>query len=91
MNVLVDPPARGRGIARRLVVELLERTAKVGAGEGWTLEVRDANDAAIALYEHCGFEVAGRRPGYYADTGEDALVMWRRSDQGAVGPGVVRS
>lgn len=77
MNVLVDPSARGRGIARRLVAELLDRTRVLGAGEGWTLEVRDGNDAAIGLYEACGFEHAGRRRGYYQDTGEDALVMWR--------------
>lgn len=77
MNVLVDPSARGRRIGSNLLDELLRRTADLGLGEGWTLEVRDGNDVAIALYEHRGFELAGRRPGYYADTGEDALVMWR--------------
>ena len=45
--------------------------------EGWTLEVREGNAAAIALYERQGFTSAGRRPGNYADTGDDALVMWR--------------
>lgn len=83
MNVLVDPAARGRRIARRLVDELLDRTAALGAGDGWTLEVRDGNDAAIRLYEGAGFEHAGRRPGYYADTGEDALVMWRYAGAGS--------
>lgn len=77
LNVLVDPSARGRGIARRLVDELLRRSAALGMGEGWTLEVRDGNQAAVRLYEATGFEHAGRRPGYYADTGDDALVMWR--------------
>lgn len=79
MNVLVDPIARGRGIASRLVTDLLERTGRTsgGVGEGWTLEVRDGNDAAIRLYERHGFTHAGRRPGYYEDTGDDALVMWR--------------
>jgi ribosomal-protein-alanine N-acetyltransferase len=77
MNVLVDPAARGRGIGSRLVEQLVERTSQLGAGEGWTLEVRDGNEAAIALYEAAGFASVGRRRGYYADTGDDALVMWR--------------
>jgi ribosomal-protein-alanine N-acetyltransferase len=40
-----------------------------------TLEVRASNDVAQALYRSFGFEVAGRRPRYYSDDGEDALVM----------------
>lgn len=77
MNVLVDPVARRRGIAARLVRELLERTAAAGAGDGWVLEVRDDNSSAIALYHGLGFREVGRRPGYYQDTGDDALVMAR--------------
>jgi ribosomal-protein-alanine N-acetyltransferase len=78
MNVLVDPIARRRGIAAGLVRELLERTAALGVGDGWLLEVRDGNAAAIALYERMGFVPLGRRPGYYEDSGEDAIVMVRR-------------
>ncbi|MCW2923330.1 MAG: putative acetyltransferase [Thermoleophilia bacterium] len=77
MNVLVDPRARRRGIAGRLVDALLERSAQLGAEEGWVLEVRDGNDAAIALYARRGFEARGRRRRYYAETGEDAIVMLR--------------
>ena len=77
MNVLVDPIARQRGIARTLVERVIERTTALGAGEGWTLEVKVGNDPAIALYERFGFVNQGVRPGYYEDTGEDALVMWR--------------
>ena len=33
--------------------------------------------AAIGLYEGLGFQVVGRRPKYYVDTGEDALLMTR--------------
>jgi len=40
-----------------------------------TLEVRVGNDAAKALYRSFGFTVAGRRPRYYTDDGEDAYVM----------------
>jgi N6-L-threonylcarbamoyladenine synthase len=41
-----------------------------------TLEVRPSNAAAIALYESAGLVAVGERPGYYADTGEAALIMW---------------
>jgi ribosomal-protein-alanine N-acetyltransferase len=41
-----------------------------------TLEVRESNAEAIKLYRKCGFVVKGRRPLYYADTHEDALIMW---------------
>ena len=45
-----------------------------------TLEVRVSNESAIALYEQLGFESAGVRPNYYADTKEDAVIMWRSLD-----------
>jgi len=77
LNVMVDPASRRQGVAGQLVREILERTSELGVQEGWTLEVRERNDAAIALYEGFGFVNRGRRPGYYAETGEDALVMWR--------------
>lgn len=75
MNVSVDPELRRRGVARALLVELLERIGDPVAQ--LTLEVRPTNAAAIALYEDFGFLVAGRRRRYYQDNGEDALLMWR--------------
>ena len=42
------------------------------------LEVRPTNAEALRLYESLGFQVIGRRKGYYFDTGEDALVMEAR-------------
>jgi [ribosomal protein S18]-alanine N-acetyltransferase len=42
-----------------------------------TLEVKVTNIPAIGLYEKFGFETAGRRKKYYADTGEDALILWK--------------
>jgi ribosomal-protein-alanine N-acetyltransferase len=42
-----------------------------------TLEVRESNTAALQLYERLGFHVAARRPGYYTNPSEDALILWR--------------
>jgi len=74
MSIAVAPEQRREGIGARLVVALLR---KLPDDSRLTLEVRPSNVAAIALYERFGFMAAGRRRGYYADTGEDALIMWR--------------
>jgi ribosomal-protein-alanine N-acetyltransferase len=74
MNVAVDPDRRRRGIATALIGALLER---VGQDGQLTLEVRRSNEGAIALYERFGFRSAGVRRRYYADNGEDAVIMWR--------------
>jgi ribosomal-protein-alanine N-acetyltransferase len=74
MNVAVDPDRRRRGIASAMIAALLER---VGHDAPVTLEVRRSNTGAIALYERFGFRSAGVRRRYYADNGEDAVIMWR--------------
>jgi ribosomal-protein-alanine N-acetyltransferase len=75
MNVAVDDRKLRTGIATALLAELFAAADK--PGEQYTLEVRESNDAAIALYERFGFRSAGVRPGYYHDNKEDALIMWR--------------
>ena len=74
MNVAVDPAHRRVGIATALLAGLIERLA---VNARYTLEVRESNAAAIALYERYGFRAAGRRRRYYQDNGEDAVIMWR--------------
>jgi ribosomal-protein-alanine N-acetyltransferase len=74
MNVAVDPDRRRRGIATTLIHALLDR---IGDDAQVTLEVRRSNAGALTLYERFGFRSAGVRPRYYADNGEDAVIMWR--------------
>ena len=75
MNVSVDPARRREKIATALLTALIERIADPAAQ--LTLEVRQSNRGAIALYERFGFRSAGVRRRYYQDNGEDALIMWR--------------
>ena len=75
MNVAVDPDSRRLGVATSLLEGLLERIDE--PEPRLTLEVRQSNAAAIALYERMGFRPAGLRRRYYQDNGEDALIMWR--------------
>jgi ribosomal-protein-alanine N-acetyltransferase len=74
MTIAVDPDHRRAGIASTLLDALIERA---GEDANYTLEVRVSNLGAIALYERYGFRAVGTRPRYYADNGEDALIMWR--------------
>ena len=75
MNVAVNPSMRRQGIASRLMDHLFETADR--PHEQYTLEVRESNDGAIALYERFGFRGAGHRRAYYHDNREDALIMWR--------------
>ncbi|MDO4767320.1 MAG: ribosomal protein S18-alanine N-acetyltransferase [Pseudomonadota bacterium] len=77
VNVAVRTALRGQGLGTRLLLFFLREAAGRGVGRA-VLEVRRGNVAAHALYARCGFTAIGRRKKYYADTGEDALVLeWR--------------
>ncbi len=73
-NVAVREDFRRRGIGRRLLKRILEEGKRSGAIAAY-LELRAGNQAALALYEECGFQVTARRKNYYSDPVEDALVM----------------
>lgn len=75
MSVAVAPEFRGRGFGRKLFAELI-RVCKERGANAITLEVRPSNAAAIKIYESFGLKSVGRRPKYYVDNGEDALIMW---------------
>ncbi|ACV64445.1 ribosomal-protein-alanine acetyltransferase [Desulfofarcimen acetoxidans DSM 771] len=75
-NVAVHPEHRGRKIGYALMQQMLIRAALRGATK-MTLEVRSTNEPAKKLYNLLGFKESGIRKGYYEDTGEDALIMWK--------------
>ena len=74
MNLAVAPDYRKQGVGQALVLELIEqlKAAKVSC---LTLEVRASNAPAIALYTKMGFLEVGRRPNYYRNPKEDALIL----------------
>ena len=74
MNVAVHREWRGKGIGYRLLSKMFEVSIFTGAQTAW-LEVRPSNLAARSLYEKAGFKEVGRRPHYYDDTHEDAIIM----------------
>ncbi len=74
-NLAVRKEFRRQGLACNLMGLMKDIAGQVGISR-LTLEVRENNAAALRLYEKCGFVVKGRRPRYYSDTNEDALIMW---------------
>jgi ribosomal-protein-alanine N-acetyltransferase len=80
-NLAVDPAWRGEGIGRLLLGTLLAHHRAGGARRAF-LEVRPDNVGARRLYSELGFQEVGRRRGYYVDTGEDALLLEARLDEG---------
>lgn len=74
-TVVVAPEWQRHHIATRMLLYQFARARATGL-EALTLEVRVANTPARELYRRFGFVPAGIRKNYYAETGEDALVMW---------------
>ena len=74
MNIAVHPDFRRQGIAERLVDALVSDLKAMGS-RCLTLEVRASNDPAKSLYEKLGFSLIGKRPRYYRNPREDALIL----------------
>ena len=74
LNLAVLPKVRRRGLARQLLTTGLAALAESKVAEVY-LEVRQSNDAAIALYQGFGFRPVGLRSDYYRNPREDALVL----------------
>ena len=75
-NIAVDIPYRRRGIGSKLI-EALTGCATELKMMGLTLEVRESDIGAQTLYKNHGFKPEGKRRRYYADNGEDAIIMWK--------------
>lgn len=78
-TVALSPEQQGKGYSRLLMDKLLEPLQVIGGPV--YLEVRDGNAPAVGLYESYGFEVTGRRKGYYQPSGADALTMFRPDEK----------
>jgi len=74
-TIAVDPAWHRHKIGSRLLLVLAREAIRRGA-TSLTLEVRLGNKAAQNLYRQFGFRPVGVRKNYYAETKEDALVMW---------------
>ena len=74
MNVAVTADFRRRGIGEQLVTALVEELKAIES-HCLTLEVRASNTPAQAMYEKLGFVEIGRRPRYYQNPKEDALIL----------------
>jgi ribosomal-protein-alanine acetyltransferase len=72
-NIAVAPSSARRGGGTHLLHSLITE-ARIRNAKGIFLEVRESNAAARALYEKGGFTVVGRRPRYYAEPEEDAIL-----------------
>ena len=84
MNIAVSQTYRRRGVAKKLIDELISRLSAQNV-YSLTLEVRASNESAISLYSALGFVQVGRRPNYYTAPKEDALILrkeWNNENTG---------
>lgn len=75
-TIAVHPEYRGRDLGKIILGDLMAKAIGLGADK-ITLEVRISNLVAQKLYQRMGFVPVGLRKGYYTDTQEDAIIMWK--------------
>ena len=73
-NIAIQQDLRQQGLAGVLLRHALN-WGRIKGFKRCLLEVREGNMPALKLYAKEGFKALGRRKNYYADTGEDAIVM----------------
>ncbi len=74
LRVAVSPEHRRLGVGRLLINAFLSGEYSQPV-EKVFLEVRSANEGAIALYKSLGFETIAKRRAYYKNPTDDALIM----------------
>jgi len=77
LNLAVRRQNRRRGEGHGLLLAILEQLHGRGVNKVF-LEVRESNEAGIAFYEKMGFARTGRRPGYYREPEEAAVLMEKK-------------
>lgn len=87
-TLAVDPPWRRRGLAQAMMRHLMQ-VARTRRATKMTLEVREQNVIAQALYRRLGFQPQGLIPHYYGDTGENAFVMKKELAETDTTPGTI--
>lgn len=73
-TIAVNVEHQRRGIGRRLFAAIIEELGRAQVTEV-RLEVRASNLPALEFYHSQGFAEAGRRPRYYIDPVEDAVLL----------------
>lgn len=76
-NVAVKEGYQSQGIGFYMLSQLISKGKRKGL-KSFTLEVRESNKKAIALYEKLNFEISGIRKEFYNKPEENALIMWLR-------------
>jgi ribosomal-protein-alanine N-acetyltransferase len=77
LNLAVRRQNRKKGEGRALLSAALEKLQKGGVRRVY-LEVRESNTTAIVFYQKQGFSIMGRRPGYYREPKEAAVLMEKK-------------
>lgn len=72
-NIAVLPKNREQGIGA-LLLQILTTFSEKEKANFITLEVRESNAPAVALYEKYGFQPVGKRKNFYRDPQEDAVI-----------------
>jgi ribosomal-protein-alanine N-acetyltransferase len=73
-NIAVKVDNQRSGIGKLLLDNLIDRLRSESVESVW-LEVRKSNDKAISFYKRNGFTQISRRPAFYANPVEDAVLM----------------
>lgn len=73
-TIVIAAAEQRRGIGGKLMTAMAEELSAAAVSEA-LLEVRASNDRALGFYRSMGWREAGRRPRYYAEPEEDAVLM----------------
>ncbi len=73
-TIVISAAEQRRGIGKRLMTAMAEELSAAAVSEA-LLEVRASNERALGFYRSMGWRETGRRPRYYAEPEEDAVLM----------------